>query len=444
MTGRFSVPLLLAALCVGGCASFAPHDVPAPVETSAAADPVPSFGSAELQGWIDAALAQSFDVAAAVARLRQAEAAARIAGAALLPTLDASLAASRQARLGGGASVDGNLWSAGLGASYELDFWGRNRAGRDAAWADLRASAFDRDTVRLTLVAAVAGTWLQSVALRDRLAIAERNEESAARLLALVDSRTRAGAATALQLAQQRGLLATQRRLVGSLRQQALQADAALAVLAGRTARVAVGTGSLAGLRQPELPDGPVEGLLARRPDIARAEAALAAADARVSAARAAMLPRLTLSASFGGIADRPGRVLDNPLYSLAAGLAAPIFDGGRLAAGRDLALGQRAELLANYRQAIVAAYGDVDTAMAALLGTRAQAEAQAEALRQAGRALALAESRYRAGSETLLTLLDTQRTLFTAQDDAVQLHGQQLQAWVSLFRALGGLWTPS
>jgi outer membrane protein TolC len=170
----------------------------------------------------------------------------------------------------------------------------------------------------------------------------------------------------------------------------------------------------------------------------------LTAADANIIAARAAMLPSISLSGDINAGSNRLSSVFDNPVYSLAAGLAAPIFNAGRLAAGRDLAVAQREELLANYRRAIVAAFGDVETAMNAVSGIDAQRVAQEEELRQAQRALTLAESRYRAGAETSLTLLDAQRTLYAAQDTAAQLRTLRLQASVSLYKALGGGWQSS
>jgi multidrug efflux system outer membrane protein len=138
---------------------------------------------------------------------------------------------------------------------------------------------------------------------------------------------------------------------------------------------------------------------------------------------------------------SRLGRLLDNPLYSLAAALAPPIFDAGRLVAGQDLAQARRAELLAQYRAAIVAAVGDVELALQAVAGTQLQQMAQSDVVEQAQQAAILAQARYRAGAETLLTLLDAQRTLYAAQDVAAQL---RLAAWadrVALHRAVGGGW---
>jgi multidrug efflux system outer membrane protein len=450
---RFNKTLATAAVTamawlVTGCASTPPPTDPA-AATPRAVDAISatwwrSFGSTELDALVSQAGTQSLDVAAASARVRQAEASARMAGAALWPGVTAGLDAARQGRLGGNAEVDGSSFAASLGASYELDFWGGNRAGQGSALASLRASAFERDTVRLTTTAGVANAWVQAVSLRERAAIGTRNLDNAQRVLALVDARARAGAATPLELAQQRGLVASQQRTLAALQQQAGDARTALAVLSGRSAfGFDLSAASLDGLREPGIGAGLPSDLLARRPDIARAEALLDAADADITVARAAMLPRVTLGAGAGWRSNRLRALFDSPVYSLAAGLAAPIFDAGRLAAGRDLALARREELLAGYRAAVVAAFGDTATALDAVSAIDRQRNAQAEELRQAQRAFTLAQSRYKAGAETLLVLLDAQRTLYAAQDASVQLKAQRLQASVALYRALGGGWAP-
>lgn len=397
-----------------------------------------AFGSPELGGMVQAAQAQSLDIAASMARVRQAEAFTREAGAALLPSLNGEISARRANRAQVGSA---NLYGAALTASYEVDFWGRNRATRDAATASWQASRFDEDTVRLTVTSQVAHGWLQAVALRERQSIGSQNLANAERLLALVESRARAGAATQLELAQQRGLVASQRQALATLRRQGEDADAALAVLLGQARRPELATGSLQALQLPEVAAGLPAELLQRRPDIARAEAQLASASANLQAARAALWPRLTLTGGAATSAARAGDWLREPVYSLLAGLAGPIFDGGLLAARRDGAQARREELLAAYYQSIVAAYGDVDLALNAVQGLKAQAEAQAEVLAQARQAVSLAELRYKAGAESLLSLLQAQTTLYAAQDDAVLQRLLQLQARVALFRALGGGW---
>lgn len=444
----------LIALCLSGCAlTPLPADPPAPPlpadwqhATAATGDAVTaqwwrSFDSAELDALVEDALVRNQDLVAAVARTRQAQALATIAGADLLPALGAGIDAGREGRLGGDGAASGSRFGARVFASYEVDFWGRNRALRDGARADWRASVFERDAVRLGVGAAAATGWLQAVALRERAGIALRHLEDARRWLELVESRERGGLATALDVAQQRGLVASQERDLAVLRQQARDARTALAVLLARPEGLEVRAESLESLALRAPAAGQPASLLSRRPDLARAEAQLAAAHADVAAARAAMLPRLTLEAGVGTGGSRVRELFENPLYSVLAGLTAPIFDAGRLAAGQELAQARREELLADYRQAIVAAVGDVETALNAVSSWDEQARAQAEVLTQAQRTLVLAQSRYRAGADTLLAVLDAQRSLYAAQDLSVQMKLARLLASVDLYRALGGGW---
>jgi multidrug efflux system outer membrane protein len=401
-----------------------------------------AFGSPELEGLIAQAQAGSLDVASAVARVRQAEGLARIAGAGRLPELAGTLEAGRQGRTGGDAEVTGNRLGLGLAARYDVDLWGLAAARREDARQGLRATAFDRDAVQLGVTAAVAATWLQALGLRGRIEIAERHLDNARRILQLVESRGRAGAVSMLDQARQRGLVAAQERALAELRQQSRDTGTALSTLLGRPA-VAIDPGGpgLDSLRAPSIDAGAPSQLLLRRPDIARAEAQLAAADADVAAARAAMLPAVSLGAAWLSEGRRLGTLFDNPVYGLAAGLAAPLFDGGRRAGERDVAEARREALLAAYRAAIVGAFGDVERALNAVAGIDAQVLAQDEEVAQARRAAALSESRYRAGAETLLALLDAQRTLYGAQDLAVQLRQALLQSRVGLYKALGGGW---
>ena len=445
---------LLAALLLAGCSATpeAPDALPAaPAEwnhaVAAAAAPDAlwwrAFASAELDVLVERGLADNFDLAAAAARLRQAEASARAAGAPLLPRLDGNLGASREGRLGGDAETAGNLYSGGLAASYEVDLWGRLSAERESAEAELAASRFDRDALRLTLSASLTETWLRQVALAERLRLAELNLANAERVLATVQARQAAGSATQLELAQQRGLVAEQRRSREELRQQADDIRSALAVLLGQAAPAEPSNAALTALVAPSVSAGLPSELLLRRPDLARAEAQLSAADADLRAARAAMLPRLNLSAGASGSSGGLNQVFADPIYSLAAALTAPIFDGGALAAERDRTAARREELLAAYRQNIVAAFADVQVALNAGAGVEAQWQAQQEVQAQAERALQLAERRYRAGAEDLLNLLDAQRTLYAAEDQSAQLRLARLQASVALARALGGGWQP-
>lgn len=401
-----------------------------------------SFGSEELNVLVDSAQLQSFDIAAAVARVHQAQASTRIAGATLWPALAGTFNAGKSRYLNDADKISDTRFSAGLSASYELDFWGKNSATNDSARKLLRAAEFDRDAVQLTVTAGVASAWLQAISLRERGEIANRSLYSAKRLLALVESRVRAGATTQLELAQQRGIVASQQRVVAAIRQQSADSQNVLAVLLGKhVSTLVLVTSDLKTLQIPEIDSGIPSELLFRRPDIARTEAQLAAASANIVAARAAMFPSLSLSADIGFESSRFGGLFNSPLFAIAAGLSAPIFNAGRLAAGRDLAQAEQRELLAIYRKTIISAFSDVEAALSNIAGIEAQHIAQDEEVRQAQQAFRLAESRYRAGAETLLVLLDAQRSLYAAQDMQVQLKAAYLQANVDLYKALGGGW---
>lgn len=446
-----------AILVLGACTTprHADESVPLPAAwryaTASGADtPVPpdwwsAFGNAELERLVDTAKSNSFDLAAAYARVEQARARARIAGAALMPNVSAFADASRQSGFMVNNEIPGgSAFDLGLAASYELDFWGRNRALREAAIDEARATEYDRATVMVTLTSDVASVWLETVALRERAGIAQRSLTIALRVLALTDSQVRAGHATPLDTARQRALVAAQQRSVAQLDQQANDSEAVLAALLGTPASTFdVATRSLDDIRLPGVDAGVPSSLVTRRPDVASAEARLAAAHADVAAARAAMLPTITLTGTVGSGSDRIQHIFDNPLYTVAAGLTAPIFDAGALASNRDMAIARQQELLATYRQSIIAALGDTERALNASAGAQAQTHAQDVELLEARRTLALAESRYRAGAETSLSVLDAQRTLFAAEDMHVQVLLAQFQAAVSVFRAAGGGWQP-
>ena len=400
-----------------------------------------SFGSPELSALVEQAQTQSLDVAAAVARVQQANARATYARAALVPDLNADFGATRSAAMDSHTERDVSTWRVGLSSSYELDFWGRQRALKDAAESSRQASVFDRETVRLTVTASVAQAWLQCVGLRERAAIAQLNLEISERLLKLVESRARYGAATSVELAQQRGQVAAQQRVVALLRKQIADAHAVLALLSGQWTMDLVSETSLSNLAILGVRQGTPADLITRRPDVAKAEAQLLAADANLGAARAAMLPRVTLTAGLSSESERLGRLLENPLSSLAAGILAPIFDAGRLASNRDLAAAQKQELVIGYHKAILQAFNDVQVALNAVDGTEKQAVIQAQELAQAQKALSLAESRYKAGADNLQTLLDVQRVAYQSRDLAVQIRQERLQASIALYRALGGGW---
>jgi len=408
------------------------------------------FGSPELDRLIEQAQVGSFDLAAAVARVRQAQAETVIAGGSLLPEVKAGLNANRQKLLRGSgySQLDTNssnnavdYFDSNLSATYEVDFWGGNRAARDSAQFSLQASEFDRATVELTLLSGVANSYAQTLSLREQSRIAELNLANAQSVLKLVQTRFDAGSATALELAQQKSLVAAQQWQLPRVQQQAEDALIGLAALLGRPVQQVAPQASFAQLQWPQIDAGVPSELLNRRPDIARAEAQLAAAEADVKVARAAMLPKLTLTAQLGSGANQFDDLLRNPFYNLTAGLVAPVFNNGRLSAERDKARARQEELLETYRGAIINGFADVEKALNSIRGLDRQRQWQSEELNQAQTAFDIAQSRYQAGAEDLLTVLETQRTLYAAQDQNVQLRLARMQASIALYKALGGGW---
>ncbi|WP_259740874.1 efflux transporter outer membrane subunit, partial [Pseudomonas poae] len=410
------------------------------------------FGSASLNRLIDQARRDSFDVAAAMARVRQAQASAVIAGAPLWPEIKFNLTASREKLLhgSGNSSLDATEndktvddFGANLTASYELDFWGGRAAARDSALYALRASEFDQATVELTLLSNVADRYAQTLAARQRLQIAELNLTNARNVLNLVQTRFDAGSATALELAQQKSLVASQQRQLPLIEQVAEESRITLATLLGQPVQALdLGSEPFLALTWPAIGAGVPSQLLSRRPDLAQAEAQLAAASADVTVARAAMLPTVTLGATLGSASSRAEEILRSPFYNLTSGLVAPIFNHGRLTAERDKARARQDELLQTYRGAIINGFADVEKALSTITRLDQQRQWQAEELQQAQTAFQIAQSRYQAGAEDLLTVLETQRTLYAAQDVNVQLRLSRLQASIALYKALGGGWS--
>lgn len=404
-----------------------------------------AFNSAELADLIAAALAGSPDLAVASERVKQAEAQVRVSGASLFPTLDLGVdSVRRDTHPDQGPAINVDTTNAVLNASYEIDLWGRLSSGVRSAESSLRATRYDLETARLTLVSGVATAYFDLLSLRDRLALARGNVATAERVLAIVESRVRNGAATPLDLARQRAATVSQRATIPPLELQERQTLSALAILIGRTpAGFDVAGTSVVALAIPEIAPGLPASLLIRRPDVAAAEAQLLAANADLAVARAALLPSITLSGS-AGLASGALFAFGNPasIVSLAAALAQPIFDGGQRKAAVDGAESRERELVETYRRAILAAFADVENALVATSRNEQQETLQVEYRSEARESLRLAEVRYRAGADDLLVVLDAQRTLFQAEDQLAQSRRSRLQSAVSTYRALGGGWS--
>lgn len=410
------------------------------------------FGSLQLNDFMGQAQISNDDIAAAIARVRQADAQARIAGAALLPAVDLGAGASRQRVLNlAGAAPGGvrppiyNEYDVQLTASYELDFWGKNRSTRDAALAAAQASRFDRATIALSVYTSVALTYFQVLQAHDRLQVATDNLSNAQHILDGLELEQRVGVATALDVAQQETTVATINASIPPLAEQLQQNIDALAILIGQspeTLKVDIDA-SLSQLTPPPVIAGLPSELLARRPDVAQAEAQLKEANANIGVARAALFPSFDLTAS-GGFESTILSALLKPqsqVFSLSAGVAQSIFDAGARSGQVAFSQARYSELLADYHKAVLSAYGNVEDALVAVQQSAEQELRQQDAVNKARRAFEFAQLQMQAGTTNILTELNTETALFTARDALVQVRFQRLQAVVNLYQALGGGW---
>jgi len=457
---------LAVSLALAGCSGFgplAPADESAPghyVDGESASKPSrplatswPSvFGSAELAHLVADANLDNLDIAIAQSRIAEAEAQTGISASALYPTLSGSGeadTAETPATLAVTHSPYPKTYSRqytlGLTASYTLDIWGKNAAALQSAKATELQARFQKADTTLTTVAAVANAYFNILAAQDRLRIAHQNVASADRILTAIKGRLSVGTATQLDVAQQESVVATQRASVPPLEQTVLQGRATLAVLVGKAPeQLTVHGGTLNALRTPTVSPGVPSQLLTRRPDIAVAETGLEAGKANVAVARASFFPAVDLTAR-GGLESIALKTLLSPdaeFYSLAASLAQPIFDGYNLQNQLEFQRSKYAELLQTYRKAIISAFSDVDSALVAIRKTREHEQLQAVVVSASERAYRITEERLKEGTIDIVTLLQTQSTLFQAQDQLVQVRLERFQASVSLYQALGGGWT--
>jgi NodT family efflux transporter outer membrane factor (OMF) lipoprotein len=423
------------------------HGAAAPRASWPTQDWYREFGSAELDDFVDLAVRDNTDLTVARERVTQADARARQAGAAILPRVSVDGNAtylSGHSQQGSGHELD---WFAMLSASYEVDFWGKNRATANAARLQTDASRAERDTVALTLLGGVAGEYFQVLALRERLSIARANRDAAQKILAAVQARYDAGVASPTELASQKAAVYAAQIAISDLEQLEMEARATLASLLGRPPEnFVVRADNLGSLSEPAVAAGLPSELLTRRPDVVMAEANLRAAHANLAAARAAMFPNLTLSAAAGVQNPALPAIVNTipgvgPSYSAIASLTQPIFDHGRLAAQRDEAQAKERELLAAYRAAIIASLVDAEKALSAVQHLEAVRDFQKGTVAESERAFEGAQLRYQRGSGDFLTLLESQRALYAARDQFAQYQLARLEALVMLCKALGGGW---
>lgn len=440
-------------LAAAGCTTpppdaLKPGDVPpaftAPAAKDAAVWPASDWwnglNAPELPPLETTAKEQNLDLIAAAARVLQAQAQTGIAGSALFPSVNATGNAQRKGSDAKGVPGGNtqNTFGVSAQASYEVDLWGLNRDQFRAAEQSELAARYAQQTVALTISAGVANTYLDILALRQRVTIAKQNIEAARRILTITEAKVTNGVTSNLELAQQRAQVAAEEAAIPPLEEQEREARYALAILLGRAPEgFDVTATKLDGIAAPTVQPGIPSALLERRPDIAQAEAQLLAQHANVDAARAAFLPQINLSGSVGALFNPSSMV-----WSIGASLLQAVFDAGKLSAESDLEKARQTELLADYRKAVFSAFSDVESALGQVSSLAEQERLVNEQETNAAEAYRIAELQYREGVTDLLNVLQTQQTLFSAQDQLVQIRLARLQAGVGLYRALGGGWT--
>ncbi|MDR2679163.1 MAG: efflux transporter outer membrane subunit [Zoogloeaceae bacterium] len=401
-----------------------------------------AFGDPQLETLIQRALASAPDRRLAEARLRQARAQRNLAHADYWPTLSASARASRSP----GSSDDDTHYQAGFDASWEMDIFGRVRHSAAAASADLAAAREHLAQAEVTLAAEIAREYIGYRVLQARHAIAQRNAQNQVELLEIARWRAASGLVSDLDVENARILLAQTEASLPSLVSERASALHRLDVLLG------LAPGSLEEtLAAPQPLPTPPEKIaigipaetLARRPDVRAAEASLRAERARAYAQGAERFPALTLSGSFGWQALTSAALgsHESIVRSLMAALTANLFDGGRLKnriAMQDAVL---EEALVRYEQSLITALKEVEEALAAHAAGEARQGLYTKALEAARNATTLSEQMYQAGMGDFQSVLESQRSLLTAEENRIGAESDTLLALIMLYKALGGGW---
>jgi multidrug efflux pump len=407
----------------------------------------PSLDTLEAQ-----ALQANQELKAAMARVEQARATARVARADLMPYLSLDPSINRQRYSPNQDPNFGNITattlSAPLDLSYEIDLWGRVRRGFESARDDAQASLANYYNVLLTLQSDVAQNYFSLRSLDAEIATVDGTVDLRKEQVQLVRSRYEGGVGSELDVAQAETELATTEAEAAALAHQRDELENAIAVLVGEnpaTFKLPAGTkkGEIWNPQPPEIPAGLPADLLERRPDVAAAERQRASANAKIGVAKGAFFPVVTLTAAGGYLSGDVESLFnwDSHVWSIGPSVSLPIFAGGRNRANLRRAWSAYDESVASYRQQVLVAFGDVENSLSGMRRLAVQAEAQARAVTSARRATDLATQRYRSGIVAYLEVVDASRDALTAERANAQLAGQRLITTVQLIKALGGGW---
>jgi multidrug efflux system outer membrane protein len=471
MRSRYvAVVLLLASVAArAGEAKYKKPDVtvpsnwqaPAPWHEASPLDSLPKgswwtlFNDAELNQYEDRAMANNQTLKAAVSRLAEARASARVTASGLYPELDAGPSASRQ-RVSGNRPLLGstfaprpdteNTFTIPFTLNYEVDLFGRIRRSVEAANENLQASAADLENVRLMVSSDLAADYFSLRELDAEVAVVQRAIDIQQKGLDLVDKRHQGGAVSGLDVAQQETVLESSIAQVDLLEQQRAQFEHAIALLQGLPASQFRAPVRALEAQPPAVPLELPSELLQRRPDIATAEREVAAANSQIGVARAAFYPSIPLVGG-GGLESRNLTTLFNApsaLWSIGFSALEPLFAGGRLHARLDLARASYDENVANYKESTLVGFQQVEDALSGLNALQSASRSQQRAVDAAERSLDLANSRYTGGLVTYLDVVTAETQALSNERLATQILGQRLVTSVLLVKALGGGWDSS
>ena len=460
---RATLGALAAGLALAGCSLIPTYERPAaPVPTTFPGDPAQPAGPAaatvpwqdffadpRLQGLLSTALANNRDLRVTALNIEQARAQFRISRAAQFPAVNGIVAGTRQPSVLNGELY--NTFQVGLGiTAWELDFFGRLDSLKQVALARYLATEEAQRSAQISLIGAVASGWYTLLADDELLEITRQTLATRDDSVRLTRLRLENGVSSEIDFQLANSLAETARASYAQQQRTRLQDENALALLLGAPVPASAlaapqGLGRLDNARAlPALPVGLPSDLLAERPDIRAAEQQLIAANANIGAARAAFFPRISLTATAGTVSNELSGLFKagTNAFTFAPQLVLPIFNAGANRAGLDSAVAGRDIAVAQYEKSIQSAFRDVANALAGrqtlgeqVRAQRAQSEAEAARFR-------LQDLRYRNGISSALDLLDAQRSLFSAQQLAVQVRLLELQNQVALYQALGGGWT--
>lgn len=407
------------------------------------------FNDPELNRLESLALANNADLQIAVARIAQAQGLALQAGAAQYPNLSLEGSGTRSSQ-GAAATPSGidyldSNYQGAVGLSYEIDLWGKVRRSVESADASLKASVFDRDSVRLVMEGSVAKAYINLRALDAQIKVTESSIHTRRETLRIAQAKLAGGLVSPLDINQAKATLANLQATQSELVRQRAIVQNQLAVLTG-VLDLKIPASGLDALPVPPVPPaGMPSELLEGRPDIRRAEEQLVSANAQIGVAKANFFPSFSLSGLYGAQSVGMTNFLTagGSVWAATLGLAQPLFTGGLLTGQLDSAKGKQQEALANYIRTVRIAFAEVGDAMTSVQQTQESESHLAAQVEASTKAQQISILRYEAGYVDYLTVLESQRVANEASLAYARNRGNRLLASVDLFRSLGGGWQP-